>query len=173
MKKYLIPSFIFLVSCNQKKQNDKNITKSITEDSIEILANKAVDSAIRSVHTNDDFKGSFSNKKIVKNYPVEVLSAEFIKRSYSNYKDVRIKYKNVSDKKIEAIRFEWYGENAFGEPADMGTSDGKGQGFTDDPIHPGKSDSGVWSVLSSDGKKIIGARAYEVVFSNGTKWNLY
>ncbi|MHA7823701.1 hypothetical protein ACVVIH_13140 [Chryseobacterium arthrosphaerae] len=172
MKKYLIPSLIFLASCNQKKQ-DKDVSKSIKEDSIEVLANKAVDSVIRSVDINDDFKGSFSNKKIVKNSPIEVLSAEFIKRSYSNYKDVRIKYKNVSDNKIEAIRFEWYGENAFGEPADMGTSDGKGQGFTDDPINPGKSDSGVWSVLSSDGKKIIGARAYEVVFSNGTKWNLY
>lgn len=166
-------SLLFLVGCSRQKETKVEITKQSKEDSIQLLADKVADSAVMAMEIENDYKGSFKDEKLTKESPIEILSAEFIKRSYSNYKDVRIKYKNVSDKKIEAIRFEWYGENAFGEPADMGSRDGKGQGFTDDPINPGKLDSGVWSVLSSDGKKVIGARAYEVMFTDGTKWNLY
>ncbi|MBE4949956.1 hypothetical protein [Chryseobacterium culicis] len=173
MKKYYLIAFAVLLSCNKKDKPESIVSKSNTEDSIQLLANQVTDSVIKSMDIAEDFKGSFSNKKLLENSPVEVLSAEFIKKQYSNYKDVKITYKNISDKKIEGIKFEWYGENTFGEPADMGASNGKGSGFTDNPLSPGKTDYGVWNILSSDGKKIIGARAYEVVYSDGTKWNLY
>ncbi len=80
--------------------------------------------------------------------------------------------KNVSKKTISAIRFKWTGINAFGEPADMGITNGEGGGFDDDKLRPSKSNSGEWSILSRDLKKVTKAWAYEVVFEDGTKWEL-
>jgi len=105
--------------------------------------------------------------------PVKVLSAKFVSKEYSNYKDIALSYKNVSDKKISAIRFRWYGENAFNEPADMdGLREGWGAGFTDDGLRPGATDYGTWGILSKDGKKVLIAYPYEVAFEDGTKWEL-
>lgn len=106
--------------------------------------------------------------------PIKVTSSSLVKKEYSNYKDIRLTYKNVSNKPVSGIRFEWYGENAFGEPADMGSSfnSGEGRGFTDETLRPGKSTYGEWSILSRDAKKILYARPYEVVYSDGTKWKL-
>lgn len=105
--------------------------------------------------------------------PVKVTSAKFVTKEYSNYKDIALRYKNVGDKVVTAIRFKWYGENAFSEPADMGgLREGWGGGFTDDALRPGASDYGQWSILSRDGKKILIAYPYEVVFKDGTKWEL-
>lgn len=105
--------------------------------------------------------------------PVKVISVRLVEREYSNYKDIRLTWKNVGSKKIEAIRFKWYGTNAFGEPADMGSNsmtEGVGGGFTDRPLKPGKVDSGTWEIMSKDGKKAM-AWPYEVAFEDGTKWN--
>ncbi|OLY93512.1 hypothetical protein [Cnuella takakiae] len=105
--------------------------------------------------------------------PVKVLSAKFVAREYSNYKDIALRFKNVSNKVVTAIRFKWYGENAFNEPADMGgLLEGWGGGFTDDALRPGASDYGQWSILSKDGKKVLIAYPYEVVFKDGAKWEL-
>jgi hypothetical protein len=101
------------------------------------------------------------------------LSARFVTKEYSNYKDIALRYRNVSNKVVTAVRFKWYGENAFNESADMGTlREGWGAGFTDDAIRPGASDYGKWSILSRDGKKVLIAYPYEVVFKDGTKWEL-
>jgi len=106
------------------------------------------------------------------NAPVKVLYTGFYGR---NGRSVELKWKNISSKKIAAIRFKWYGENAFNEPADMGIpayGKGFGGGFTDDELSPGKTDSGTWPVYSRDGKKIIIAWPYEVAFSDGSHWKL-
>lgn len=47
--------------------------------------------------------------------PVKVLSARPVEKEYSNYKDIRLSWKNVSNKTISAIKFRWSGINAFGE----------------------------------------------------------
>jgi hypothetical protein len=105
--------------------------------------------------------------------PIKVLSAKFVTKEYSNYKDIALRYKNVSDKVVTAIRFKWYGENAFNEPADMGgLREGWGGGFSDDALRPGATDYGQWSILSRDGKKILIAYPYEVDFKDGSKWEL-
>lgn len=105
--------------------------------------------------------------------PVKVLSAKFVEEEYSNYKNVRLSFKNTSNKKISAIRFKWYGENAFNEPADMtGIVDGWGSGFIDDGLRAGSTDYATWNVYSKDGKKILIAYPYEVAFDDGTKWEL-
>ena len=105
--------------------------------------------------------------------PVKVISAKFVEKEYSNYKDVSLSYKNVSGKKITAIRFKWYGVNSFDEPADMGgLKEGWGGGFDDDGIRVGGTGYGTWNILSRDGNKILIAYPYEVAFADGTKWVL-
>lgn len=105
------------------------------------------------------------------NPPVKVISASPITKEYSNYKDIRLSWKNISDKTITAIKFKWIGINAFGEPAEMGgLLDGVGGGFSDDKLRTGKIQSGTWNILSRDLKKVIKAWPYEVVFEDGTKW---
>ncbi|MEY2829380.1 MAG: hypothetical protein RIQ33_1238 [Bacteroidota bacterium] len=105
--------------------------------------------------------------------PIKVLTANFVTKEYSNYKDITLSYKNVSSKKISAIRFKWYGINAFNEPADMGgLIEGWGGGFSDDPLRAGVTDYATWNILSRDGKKILIAYPYEVAYDDGTKWEL-
>ncbi len=106
--------------------------------------------------------------------PVKVLSAKVVKEEYSSYRNVYLRYKNVSGKTIAAIKFRWYGVNAFGDPADLGNTyaAGFGGGFTDDALKPGRSDDGTWSVLSRDAKKIKVAWPTEVSFADGTKWDI-
>ena len=146
---------------------EKNITKSINDlpNSIEESANKIREER-HGVGAKYDTGGLYLA-------PVKVFSAKFVTKEYSNYKDISLRYKNVSKKNVTAIRFKWYGENAFNEPADMGgIIQGWGNGFTDDLLKPGANDYGEWSILSKDGKKVLIAYPYEVAFADGTKWIL-
>lgn len=105
--------------------------------------------------------------------PIKLLNARFVKKEYSNYKDISLSYKNVSGKDVTGIRFKWFGKNAFNEPADMGGSfEGVGSGFSDDLLRAGRSRDSEWSISSKDGKKITIAYPYEVAFSDGTSWKL-
>ena len=53
-----------------------------------------------------------------------------------------------------------------------GLDRGWGGGFSDDPLRPGATDYGTWSILSKDGKKVLIAYPYEVAFEDGTTWLL-
>ncbi|MES2268748.1 MAG: hypothetical protein V4520_18435 [Bacteroidota bacterium] len=106
--------------------------------------------------------------------PVKVIQSKVVKQEYSNFRSVYLKYKNISKKTISAIKFEWYGTNAFNDPADLGSiyAKGFGGGFTDDELRPGRSEGSTWNVLSRDAKKLKLAWPIEVSFSDGTKWKL-
>lgn len=56
----------------------------------------------------------------------------------------------------------------------MGTSffEGFGNGFTDDILYPNQTTSASWDINSGNAKKIVLAWPYEVVFSNGEKWEI-
>lgn len=104
--------------------------------------------------------------------PVKVLSARFVEKQYTNYKDIKVTYKNISGKDISSIRFKWYGTNAFGEPADIGnSSDGIGGGFTGVGLKKGQSNTSGWDISSKDLKKVQKAWVHEVRFKDGTKWS--
>ncbi len=167
MKKLLLFGLaaLLIVSC---KTNSKSETDA-TDPLIELRAKQYADSIVKAA----EHEAMFDTSGLY-NAPVKIVSAKLVEREYSSYKDMRLSYKNVSDKKIDAIRFRWYGLNAFGEPADMGTSlsRGFGGGFTDDPLSPGRSDYGEWGILSRDGKKVVLAWPTEVVFTDGTKWEI-
>lgn len=104
--------------------------------------------------------------------PVKIVSAKITSGEYSNFRNVRLRYKNVSEKKVVGIKFGWYGENVFGEPADMGNPvlNGYGGGFTEDVLRPGSSDAATFEILSNNAKKLKYSWVREVVFDDGSKW---
>lgn len=155
---------LIILSCNSKTESHLSSAESREIDrKADSMAKATISEVTRSVYF--DTVG-------VDVGPVRVLSSRVVRKEYSTYKDVALSYKNVSDKKISAIRFRWYGVNAFNEPADMGTSmePGFGSGFDDTGLRPGKISSGQWNVLSRDAKKVVKAWAYEVAFEDGTSW---
>lgn len=165
--KLIIWLFVIIsaIACQSPKEKEEKAADDIIK---EVRAKVMVDSFMKEGMKNRlfDTVGLYQS-------PVKVVSARLIKKDYSNYKDISITFKNVSKKRIEGIRFRWYGLNAFGEPADMGSyglTEGFGAGFVDEALGSGKSRSSEWSILSKDGKKIVLAWPYEVVFADGTKW---
>jgi hypothetical protein len=164
MNKFIILlCFSALLSCTSKKEK------------VYTPAEKAKVEHLKDSIIKDIRKGTLTQvaEKVSKDDPVQVIKASLFKEEYSSSKSIRLTYKNISGKKIEAIRFYWTGVNAFGEPADMGGPiDGIGAGYTDDPLAIGKSRTSEWSIYSSDGKKVTKAWAKEVVFTDGTKWVL-
>lgn len=165
----LILMFFYLIACNNKSEEEKI---QYTIDSLKIMQNahERNDSLIKSIRKNRLLDTTGISKS-----PILILKSQIVEIDYSNKKNIRLIYKNVSNKKITAIRFEWYGENAFNEPAEMGsyTSPGEGGGFTEQLLAPGKTNDSEWDIYSKDAKKVITARAYEVAFSDGTSWKLH
>lgn len=103
--------------------------------------------------------------------PVKVISVRFIEKRFSNNKDIRVSYKNISGKDISSIRFKWFGTNELGKPADLGTTvAGFGGGYTGKGLKKGRSNSSGWNVSSKDLKKLHKAWVHEVSFKDGTKW---
>jgi hypothetical protein len=157
----------YKISFDNKDSAENRISKSINE-----LPNHIEESVTRVREEKNGIGAKYDTGGLYLS-PIKVVSAKFVTKEYSNYKDISLRFKNVSSKVVTAIRFKWYGENAFNEPADMGgLREGWGGGFTDDAIRPGASDYGEWSILSKDGKKILIAYPYEVVYKDGTKWEL-
>lgn len=154
--------FILIYSC-QANSSKPAINKTERQHFIDSFMNqeqRKIDSSVKKILL--DTSG-------VAYAPIKIMNARFWGRN------VYLQWKNISNKKISAIRFSWYGENAFNEPADMGVSSfktGFGGGFTDREIYPGKSDEGTWDIYSKDGKKLIVAWPYEVAFADGSKWKL-
>ncbi len=176
---FLLLASLFLSCTNEtelKKENQstgivksENFSEETTDLELKIRAKKITDSLINSVTKSAliDTIGLFTS-------PIKVIKYKLYQEEYSNYKNISLTYKNVSKKRIEAIRFRWYGIDAFGEPADMGYGivEGFGGGFDDDALGAGKARTGSWEILSSRAKKIILAWPIEVIFSDGTKWDI-
>ncbi len=161
--------FIAIVGCEEKKTRsaDEIMMDSTNGISEAEFKKHFIDSAMQRIKQDAAFKDTANMSES----PIKVISARPVTKDYSNYKDISLTYKNISGKTIAAIRFKWYGINAFGEPADMGVlSDGIGAGFTDNKLKVGKTASGEWSILSKDLKKVVKAWAYEVAFEDRTKW---
>ncbi len=158
----------FLISFSNKDSIEKSIENRINE-----LPNN-IEETVKKGREERNGKGAKYDTAGLYLSPIKVISARFVEKEYSNYKDVSLRYKNVSNKKVSAIRFKWYGENAFNEPADLGSlyRNGWGGGFDDEGLSVGRTTSSVWNVLSKDGRKILIAYPYEVAFADGTKWEL-
>lgn len=171
MKKLLLfITTIAMLSCKSEHEKRIEETQAFIDDlKTQQLAEEKVDSLLKS--NRKDF---YLDTTGIKNSPVKIIKSELVPVTYTNKKNIKLVFKNTSEKPIKAIRFEWYGENAFNEPAEMGSygTKGEGGGFTDDKLNAGKTDSAEWSIYSDDAKTIIAARPYEVAFSDGTIWKL-
>lgn len=108
----------------------------------------------------------------VANGPIRIMVSFIHTDEITGQKSIATSYQNMSAKKIDAIKFHWYGENAFGEPAEMGDVNykGFGGGYSDTELDPTKTYTASWTVPSSDVKKNIILWPAEVAFSDGTKW---
>lgn len=161
--------FILMFTLCSCETGIKTKESTVTDVLIQQKAKKYTDSII----ADAKFNAAFDTVGLSKS-PIKIISSKLIKSEYSSYRDIDLTYKNVSGKKIDAIRFSWYGINAFAEPADMGTSilPGFGGGVDDDPLLPGKTRTSSWNIMSRDGKKIVLAWPREVAFTDGTKWNI-
>lgn len=167
-KNYLILFTLtfLLFSCNSES-NEDNIVDNTDEfiDSLEVQeeVERKLDERLTNIHW--DTVGIDKSGLIV-------TKARFVSDEYSNYKDIQLTYKNVSGKRIKAIKFSWYGVNAFNEPADCGSLStlGFGGGFMDDGLGVNRTTTSTWSILSRDGDKVIKAWPTEIAFEDGTKW---
>lgn len=162
MKQAILSTLIFLFLACKEQKHAPDILK-------EAQVAEKVDSTVKQIVENHmmDTAGEYSS-------PVKILSAKLVEEEYSTRKDVFLRFKNVSAKKIGGIRFEWYAVNAFGEPADMNDPvyAGRSAGNYDRDLRPGKIDEGQWNTDSRDAKKILKVRAYEVAFDDGSIWKL-
>lgn len=168
MKKIIVTFIvIILLSCTNKKSNkttpiiqDDNHIKNTTE--------------INEKEIIDSVKHNFLNTQKSKNSPVKIISFKLLKNQYSDHKDIQLTYKNTTRKNIKAIKFEWYCENVFDKPASGQFFFVKGisRGHTDILLEPRKTTSKIWEDFSTDAHTIIAARAYFVVYTDGTQWEL-
>ncbi|MEP6803227.1 MAG: hypothetical protein ABI892_01800 [Flavobacterium sp.] len=168
-KNFLLLMILILTSCTSKSNKDilKNTHKE--EYNIEENTKKKDEKGIR-----DSIKENFAETSKIKNSPVKIISSKLYKNQYSDHKDIKLTYKNLTKKDIKAIKFEWYCENVFDEPSNGQYFYVKGvaNGHTDILLKSGKTDSKIWEDFSTDAYQIIAARAYFVIFTDGTKWLL-
>lgn len=173
----LIIFSLFFVRCNQEtgeKKEQSEVKKQIQLDSFSRAKyGESADEHVKKMTDSVIAKAILDTFGLYK-APIKIIKANIVKEQYSSYRSVHLIYKNISNKKIIGIKFQWYGTNAFNEPADLGSTyaNGFGGGFTDDELRPGKIDGGTWSVLSRDAKKIKIAWPTQVSYSDGTIWKL-
>jgi hypothetical protein len=165
--KYVFLFIVIIYSCKPKQTEAEKLVASSQKFLDSIDRAEKVDSMVKKTLAN-----VYWDTVGVSQAPVKVTNVRLVKREYSNYRDIELTYKNVCAKKIDAIKFAWYGETAFGDPADMGNSlnEGFGGGYTDRSLSPGKVSSGQWSILSGNAKKNLKAWPTEIAFNDGTKW---
>jgi hypothetical protein len=157
MKSFLPLIAVLLFACNENK-NPVEADKIIDE----LELQRKVDSAMTSMFW--DTIGLDSSPIKVKSFSLkEAILQDF---------EINVTYQNTSDKPIDAIRFRWYLQNAFREPADIGSDYGAGfgGGYSDEPIQPGEERTGTWSVDCKDAKRIVKAWPREIVYQDGAKW---
>ena len=168
MNKAIFLLFMIVVSCNEPNlKNDNKIDSTLGLDE-----ERFKDSLREETRSQSALSFIKSDTIGIINSPIKIIKSKIVENEYSTYRNVFLRYQNISKKTVTAIRFRWYGLNAFGEPAELGNLfvTGVGSGFTEDIIKPNGIKSSEWDVLSRDVKKIVIAYAYEVVFSDGTKW---
>ncbi|KAF2342392.1 hypothetical protein [Flavobacterium tistrianum] len=113
-------------------------------------------------------------KKNNQTSPIKIIRATLHKNDYSQHKDISLIFKNTGQKSIKAIKLEWFCINSFEEPASGRSFYGEGR-FTENSTHllkPGQLRTEFWEDFSTDADKIIEIRAYHIVFTDGTKWEL-
>ncbi|KAF2332531.1 hypothetical protein [Flavobacterium daemonense] len=156
-----------IVSCNKTEKKELAEQYKISPKIKTIKDNETLDSTKSS-------KEKFIDTTNIRTSPIKIVSALLLKNEYSEHKDIHLIFKNVSKKNIKAIKFEWYCENSFNKPASGNHYFIKGE-YTGEStllLKKQKTATKIWEDFSTDANTIIAARAYEAIFTNGTKWKL-
>lgn len=170
MKIKLLFLLILATSCiNKNKKDYFEVKKNINYQQVDTQIDEK-----KNISPSDSIKQSFLDTLNSRESPVKVISSQLLKNQYSDHKDIRLIYKNISKKRIGAIRFEWYCENAFNKPASgkFFFVQGKAEGETHTMVNPGKIKSHIWEDFSTDAQSIVSIRAAFVAFTDGTSWSL-
>ncbi|PZF71702.1 hypothetical protein [Taibaiella soli] len=160
MKTHYAFLFILLLSCNRA---NLNCERTVVE---ETTSKNYVDSFHNALLSRVEF-----DTVGVEQAPVRIAGYHLVQKKGTHYKSVALTYKNISAKKIEAIRFKWYGTDSTGAPVEMGyAATGIGGSFDDEPLEAGKERTATWGVLTNKLDTITKAWPTEVVFEDGSKW---
>lgn len=165
MKRIIVILVVIVLSCQKKEENGSGYIRATLPDT-------AVN-ADSPQSSHDMVKAKYLKNDSGRDFPVKIISTRLFKNQYSTFKNIRLTFKNVSSQNIHAIKFQWYTENALAEPSNLRSFFTRGESsglYTADVLKPGKTSSVIFEEFSSDAKKVIAARPYEVVFSDGTKW---
>jgi hypothetical protein len=102
------------------------------------------------------------------NSGVEILNVKFVNdNDYSDYKNIKITYKNNTGKNISAISFKWYDlKDVFDEDVESTLSKG---GYDSDGLKKGRTTSGTWELKET---KVKSGKVYvdKIMFDDGSKW---
>ncbi|MCD0467185.1 hypothetical protein [Flavobacterium sp. ENC] len=165
MKRIIVVLIVIVLSCQKKKEKSSGYVRAtLTDTAMNVYSPQSSYEMVKTKYLKND---SLSD------YPVKIISTKLFKNQYSTFKNIRLTFKNVSRKNIHAIKFQWYTENALAEPSNLRSFFNRGESsglYTADLLKPGKTSSVIFEEFSSDAKRVIAARPYEVVFSDGTKW---
>lgn len=104
--------------------------------------------------------------------PIRIVSSGIGLNGKPGSRRIAVRFKNVSDKNISALRFEWYAEDFHGNPADMGDYLGQGSGTTEESLKSGDYSEAEWEISSVNADSLISIRAYQVFFDDDTSWEL-
>ena len=173
MRKFILFLTVIVYSCNNPKTPISPAITQAERDSFTMAKYGKKSDAVVKDMVNESLKKGIIDTVGLSKSPIKVLSNRLVTQEYSDYRNISISFKNVSNKPIDGVKFMWYGETAFKEPADMGgVIDGFGSGFADKTIKPNKSMTMSWDISSRNAKKVILAWPFEVVFTDGTTWKL-
>lgn len=132
----IILSILLLFSCQSITTNNANSDSTLTP-----TQNAHFDS-LKADIPNKVNNMIYGDTTGVWKAPIIIYSKKVVKSESGSLENIQLKYKNTSSKNITAIKFRWKGVDAFGDPADMGTSriaEGYGAGYTDVELKLGKS----------------------------------
>lgn len=171
MKKTLLVLFNSIIMFSGCK---KKITKNIAPEKPKFEQPIIQDLTTKNQNKKDSIKALFINNKNDQHSPIKIVSSKLLPNQYSNHKDIKIIYKNVTKKDIKAIKLEWYCENSFNEPAHgkFFYIQGKSTENVTELLRAGSSQFQIWEDFSTDANKIIKARAFYVMFTDNTTWEL-
>ncbi|OUL61519.1 hypothetical protein B8T70_15025 [Flavobacterium sp. AJR] len=122
----------------------------------------------------DSLKKKYMDTVDREDIPVKILSAKLLKNEYSNFRDIHLVFKNISKKDVQAVKIQWFSVNSLEEPSNLRYFFVRGEscGLSVKLLKRSMVSKVTFEEFSSDANRVIKARAYEVIFSDGTVWSL-
>ena len=100
--------FVTITSCEQAKPKSELQKKMELDSFTRAKYGESADEYVKKMVNETIAKAMFDTVGLSK-APVKILSAKIIKQEYSSFRNVYLRYRNVSGKTIQAIKFTWYG----------------------------------------------------------------